>query len=106
MNLFHFQKIKEGVLTIISAQQSPSITDLEKELNIKLSDPEQQTYKIKMDLVSRFGIDPRTCQIKTFGGTQQVKEYIGVLSEFPSNEAITFNFQEFEGHAREDIDTN
>jgi len=99
-------QIKEGVLSIISAHQAPPVPDLEIELKIKFSDPEQSTFKIKIDLVSRFGIDPRTCKIITFGGKETEKEFVGVLSEFPSNEAIIFNFEQFQGHSREDIDTN
>lgn len=93
------------MLSLISAHQSPLIVQIENELKIKLSDPEQQTFKIKVDLVSRFGIDPRTCKIITFGGGKDNKEFIGVLSEFPSNETVVFNFQEYQGHVGEDIDT-
>jgi len=96
-------QIKEGVLSIISAQQTPAISELEDELKIKFSDPEQKTYKIRINLVSRFVIDQRTCKILNFG---KEKEYIGVLSEFPSNEAIVFNFEEFQGHRAEDINAN
>ena len=65
--------VQKGVLSLISAHQSPLIVQIENELKIKLSDPEQQTLKIKVNLVSRFGIDPRTCKIITFGGGKDNK---------------------------------